>query len=155
MAPRAIAVLSSAYLHSPDARSFWKSLSSADDADTYRQLIPVRISEVRITEPFNEDPIVDLARMDATQATAKLLWALDRPMQPAGGAGKAAEDPRFPGAIPPVWNVPARNADFTGRGATLELLRDKLAGGGRAVVVAQALYGLGGVGKTRSPRTGS
>ena len=45
--------------------------------------------------------------------------------------------------------MPARNADFTGRGATLELLRDKLAGGGRAVVVAQALYGLGGVGKTQ------
>ncbi len=149
VAPRAIAVLSSAYLHSPDARSIWKTLSSADAADTHRQLIPVRISEVRITEPFNEHPIVDLARMDAAQATAKLLWALDRPIQPAGGAGKTAEDPRFPGAIPPIWNVPARNADFTGRGATLELLRDKLAGGGRAVVVAQALYGLGGVGKTQ------
>ena len=45
--------------------------------------------------------------------------------------------------------MPARNADFTGRGATLELLRDKLAGGGVAVVLAQALYGLGGVGKTQ------
>ena len=149
VAPRAIAVLSSAYLHSPDARSIWKTLSSADAADTHRQLIPIRISEVRITEPYNEHPVVDLARMDANQATAKLLWALDRPMQPAGGTGKSAEDPRFPGAIPPIWNVPARNADFTGRGATLELLRDKLAGGGRAVVVAQALYGLGGVGKTQ------
>jgi CO dehydrogenase nickel-insertion accessory protein CooC1 len=149
VAPRAIAVLSSAYLHSPDARSIWKTLSSADATDTHRQLIPVRISEVRVTEPFNEHPVVDLARMDAAQATAKLLWALDRPVQPLGGAGKSAEEPRFPGAIPPTWNVPARNADFTGRGATLELLRDKLAGGGRAVVVAQALYGLGGVGKTQ------
>ena len=149
VAPRAIAVLSSAYLHSPDARSIWKTLSSADAADTHRQLIPVRISEVRISEPFNEHPVVNLARMDAAQATAKLLWALDRPVQPPGGAGKTAEEPRFPGAIPPTWNVPARNADFTGRGATLELLRDKLAGGGRAVVVAQALYGLGGVGKTQ------
>jgi CO dehydrogenase nickel-insertion accessory protein CooC1 len=149
VAPRAIAVLSSAYLHSPDARSIWKTLSSADATDTHRQLIPVRISEVRVTEPFNEHPVVDLARMDAAQATAKLLWALDRPVQPLGGTGKSAEEPRFPGAIPPTWNVPARNADFTGRGATLELLRDKLAGGGRAVVVAQALYGLGGVGKTQ------
>jgi CO dehydrogenase nickel-insertion accessory protein CooC1 len=148
-APRAVAVLSSAYLHSPDARAIWKTLSSADAADTHRQLLPVRISEVRITEPFNEHPAVDLARMDAPQATAKLLWALDRPVQPPAGTGKAAEEPRFPGAIPPIWNVPARNADFTGRGATLELLRDKLAGGGRAVVVAQALYGLGGVGKTQ------
>ena len=68
---------------------------------------------------------------------------------PPGRSGSQAEEPRFPGTIPPIWNVPARNADFTGRGATLELLRDKLAGGGRAVVVAQALYGLGGVGKTQ------
>ena len=57
--------------------------------------------------------------------------------------------PGLSGAVPPIWNVPARNADFTGRGATLEKLRDKLAGGGVAVVVAQALYGLGGVGKTQ------
>lgn len=149
LAPRAIAVLSSAYLHSPDARSIWKTLSSADTADTHRQLIPVRVSEIRVTEPFNEHPAVDLARMDAAQATAKLLWALDRPPQPQSRSGNQAEEPRFPGTIPPIWNVPARNADFTGRGATLELLRDKLAGGGRAVVVAQALYGLGGVGKTQ------
>jgi CO dehydrogenase nickel-insertion accessory protein CooC1 len=149
LAPRAIAVLSSAYLHSPDARAIWKTLSSADAADTHRQLVPVRVSEVRIIEPFTEHPAVDLARMDAAQATAKLLWALDRPAPPLGNTGTRTEDPRFPGTIPPIWNVPARNADFTGRGATLELLRDKLAGGGRAVVVAQALYGLGGVGKTQ------
>jgi cellulose biosynthesis protein BcsQ len=149
VAPRAIAVLSSAYLHSPDARAIWKTLSAADAAGTHRQLVPVRVSEVRITEPFTDHPVVDLARMDASQATAKLLWALDRPAQPVGSLGNGAAEPRFPGTIPPIWNVPARNADFTGRGATLELLRDKLAGGGVAVVVAQALYGLGGVGKTQ------
>jgi CO dehydrogenase nickel-insertion accessory protein CooC1 len=148
--PRAIAVLSSAYLNSPDARSIWKTLSAADAAGTHRQLVPVRVSDVRIIEPFTDHPIVDLARMDAAQATAKLLWALDRPAQPSGSLAAQAEEPRFPGRIPPIWNVPARNADFTGRGATLELLRDKLAGGGGvAVVVAQALYGLGGVGKTQ------
>ena len=95
MAPRAIAVLSSAYLHSPDARSLWKTLSSADAADTHRQLVPVRVSEIRITEPFTEHPVVDLARMDAAQATAKLLWALDRPAQPSGGGdpGRGAPVP--------------------------------------------------------------
>jgi CO dehydrogenase nickel-insertion accessory protein CooC1 len=149
LAPRAIAVLSSAYLHSPDARSIWKTLSAADAAGTHRQLVPVRVSDVRITEPFTGHPAIDLARMDASQATARLLWALDRPAPPSGSTGNPAAEPRFPGTIPPVWNVPARNADFTGRGATLEQLRDKLAGGGVAVVVAQALYGLGGVGKTQ------
>jgi CO dehydrogenase nickel-insertion accessory protein CooC1 len=147
-ASRTIAVLSSAYLHSPDARSAWKAISAADATGAQRHLVPVRVSDVRITEPFTDRPLVDLARLDSTQATAKLLWALDRPGQPAGSAAPA-DEPRFPGTVPPIWNVPARNADFTGRGATLELLRDKLAGGGAPVVLAQALYGLGGVGKTQ------
>lgn len=148
-APRAIAVLSSAFMHSPEARSIWKALSAVEAAGTHGQLVAVRVSDVRVTEPFVAHPVVDLARMDASQAAAKLLWALDRPAQPVGGMAAQSAEPRFPGTVPPIWNVPARNADFTGRGATLELLRDKLAGGGRAVVVAQALYGLGGVGKTQ------
>jgi CO dehydrogenase nickel-insertion accessory protein CooC1 len=151
-ASRAIAVLSSAYMHSPEARSIWKALSAADAAGMHRQLVPVRVSDVRVTEPFTDHPMVDLARLDATQATARLLWALDRPVQAAASTGAhtgASGEPRFPGKIPPIWNVPVRNADFTGRGTVLEKLRDKLAGGGVAVVVAQALYGLGGVGKTQ------
>jgi tetratricopeptide (TPR) repeat protein len=146
---RTIAVLSSAYLHSPEAKAIWKTLSAADATGTSRQLVPVRVSEIRITDPYSAYPVVDLARMDADQATARLLWALDRPAQPGGAMAARAEDPRFPGTVPPIWNVPARNADFSGRGAILEKLRDKLAGGGVAVVVAQALYGLGGVGKTQ------
>jgi hypothetical protein len=149
LAPRAIAVLSSSYLHSPDARSIWKVMSAADAAGTQRQLVPVRVSDVRVSEPFTDHPHVDLARLDAAQATQKLLWALDRPSQLPGGAAAQADEPRYPATVPPVWNVPARNADFTGRGAALEMLRDKLAGGGVAAAAAQALYGLGGVGKTQ------
>ena len=147
-APRAIAVLSSAYMHSAEGRVAWKALSAADAAGAHRQFVPIRVSDVRITEPFTEHPVVDLARVDEDQATTKLLWALDRPAQPRRWSG-SAEKPRFPGRVPPIWNVPARNADFTGRAATLERIRDKLAGGGDAAVVAQALHGLGGVGKTQ------
>jgi CO dehydrogenase nickel-insertion accessory protein CooC1/tetratricopeptide (TPR) repeat protein len=148
-APKTIAILSSAYLHSPQAQAIWKALSAADAAGMHRQLLPVRVSDVRVTEPFTDHPMVDLARLDAAQATSRLLWALDRPVQLAANTAAQSAELRFPGTIPPIWNVPARNADFTGRGATLEKLRDKLAGGGVAVVVAQALYGLGGVGKTQ------
>ena len=147
-APRAIAVLSSAYMHSPEARSVWKALSAADAAGTHRQLVPIRVTDVRMAQPFTDHPVVDLARMNEDQAAAKLLWALDRPAQPLGGGTLFTEKPRFPGKIPAIWNVPARNADFTGRAAILERLRDKL-GGGTTMVVAQALYGLGGVGKTQ------
>jgi tetratricopeptide (TPR) repeat protein len=148
-APRAIAILSSAYIHSPEGRSVWKALSAVDAAGAHRQLVSVRVSDGRISEPFTDHPVVDLARLDEDQASTKLLWALDRPAQPSGGGAGWTEKPRFPGRIPPIWNVPARNADFSGRAATLELLRDKLAGGGMTMVVAQALYGLGGVGKTQ------
>jgi hypothetical protein len=149
---RVIAVLSSAYVNSPEAKSFWRALSAADAAGIRTQIVPLRVTDVRITEPFSGHTIVDLARMDAAQATAKLLWAFDRPALPSG-AGMAAgpgmpEGARFPGTVPRIWRAPVRNADFTGRAATLELLRDKLAGSG-AVIVAQALYGLGGVGKTQ------
>jgi tetratricopeptide (TPR) repeat protein len=52
-------------------------------------------------------------------------------------------------SVPQIWNVPYRNADFTGREAILERLHDGLAGDGTAVVLARAVYGLGGVGKTQ------
>ena len=51
--------------------------------------------------------------------------------------------------VPRIWNIPHRNADFTGREAILERLHDGLAGDGTAVVLARAVYALGGVGKTQ------
>ena len=56
---------------------------------------------------------------------------------------------RASAAVPQIWNVPNRNADFTGRENVLERLHDELAGDGTAVVLARAVYGLGGVGKTQ------
>jgi hypothetical protein len=48
---------------------------------------------------------------------------------------------------PPVWRVPPRNPNFTGRDAMLERLGTQLAGAD--TVVVQALHGMGGVGKTQ------
>ncbi len=47
-----------------------------------------------------------------------------------------------------VWHVPARNPHFTGRSALLDRLRQQLRPA-RETLVVQALYGLGGVGKTQ------
>jgi tetratricopeptide (TPR) repeat protein len=145
-AQRVIAVLSSAYMGSPEARSLWRALSAADAAGIRRQMVAIKVTDARIVEPFGEHTVVDLTRMDAAQAAARLLWAFDRPAQIPGAT--QPDGPRYPGTVPQIWNAPARNADFTGRANTLELLRDKLSGRG-AVVVAQTLYGLGGVGKTQ------
>ena len=56
---------------------------------------------------------------------------------------------RAPTIVPQIWNVPNRNADFTGRANILERLHDELAGDGTVVVLARAVYRLGGVGKTQ------
>ncbi|HUN30877.1 MAG TPA: FxSxx-COOH system tetratricopeptide repeat protein [Trebonia sp.] len=142
---RVIALLSNAYMNSAEARSLWRALVAADAAGIRRQIVPIRVTDVRISEEFSDYTLIDLARMDGTQATTRLLWAFDRPPLPHGAQ---PDGPRFPGTVPRVWSAPGRNADFTGRAETLELLRDKLSGSG-AVIVAQALYGLGGVGKTQ------
>jgi tetratricopeptide (TPR) repeat protein len=56
--------------------------------------------------------------------------------------------PRFPTALPPVWNLPfRRNSAFTGREQALTGLAEQL-GRDAAAAVTQALQGVGGVGKT-------
>ena len=49
--------------------------------------------------------------------------------------------------VPRAWNIPARNPAFTGRDGLLAAVRERLEAGQAAVV--QALYGMGGVGKTQ------
>ena len=60
-----------------------------------------------------------------------------------------AEKPRFPGALPPTWNVPHnRNPNFTGREEHLASLKIALSSG-KPAALTQAIHGLGGVGKTQ------
>ncbi|MGB6455519.1 MAG: FxSxx-COOH system tetratricopeptide repeat protein [Streptosporangiaceae bacterium] len=58
-----------------------------------------------------------------------------------------SSDHRLTGTKPRLWNIPARNPAFTGREDLLAAVRERLQGGQAAVV--QALYGMGGVGKTQ------
>jgi len=60
-----------------------------------------------------------------------------------------AEKPRFPGTLPPIWNVPHnRNPNFTGREDHLANLKTAL-NSGKPAALTQAIHGLGGVGKTQ------
>ncbi|MEZ0093922.1 FxSxx-COOH system tetratricopeptide repeat protein [Streptacidiphilus sp. EB129] len=149
-AARTVALLSPAYVRSPQAQTVWNSILGSDPVGSRRELIPVRVGDVRLTAPFSNRNSVDLVRLEEQQAAAALLRALGRtdplPQLVPG------EGPRFPATRPAIWNVRLRNPAFTGRAGVLERLRDQLRGGTSATVVLptpQTLYGLGGVGKTQ------
>jgi hypothetical protein len=141
-------LLSPSYVRASQARAVWEKLTAAESDGSRRILIPICVAEVRLEPPFDAWSTVDLVRLDEPAAIEALLKTLElRSSSPTDGL---IDRPavRFPGARPPVWSVPARNAAFTGRAGLLERLRNNLSIGS-AVVKPQAVHGLGGVGKTQ------
>jgi hypothetical protein len=141
-------LLSPSYVRASQARAVWEVLAAAESDGSRRTLIPICVAEVRLNPPFDAWNAVDLVRLDEQAATEAVLRTLDLrpPQSPDGATDRPAV--RFPGARPPVWSVPARNASFTGRAALLERLRNNLSIGS-TMVKPQAVHGLGGVGKTQ------
>lgn len=146
---RVLVLLSRDYLESPNAAKFWRTVGAQDP--TGEVLVPIRLDSARLVPPFTDrHPAIDVVNMTEERARQALLAMFDelRPPVGAGRRGSAPQGPRFPSTQPPIWEVPQRNATFTGRGDVLEGLRDRLSSS-PTVVVPQALYGLGGVGKTQ------
>ncbi|MGW7362104.1 FxSxx-COOH system tetratricopeptide repeat protein [Streptomyces sp. NPDC054841] len=152
---RIVVLLSPDYVRLPHAHEVWKSVSARDPEASQRMLIPVRIHPAPLPVPFGDLVAVDLVeRDDQGEAEAALLAAVGRPDPLAGEPVRPAgadddQGPRYPGTPPPVWHVPTRNAAFTGRGRTLEEMRDGFAAGGPLGGPPQAVFGMGGVGKTQ------
>lgn len=152
MASRALVLLSQSYVKATQAKKLWNLLAQKA-APGGRFVVPIRLDGVRLPHPFAECLPVDLAGI-ATEERARDLVLAQLDVSDVAQAGQrrlpdaARQGPRFPATPPPVWNAPQRNATFTGRTSLLEDLRDRLAGS-VTVVVPQALYGLGGVGKTQ------
>jgi hypothetical protein len=149
MTGRTIAILSAAYLDSPDAADVGEAIVAADPVGTSRRLISIQVSDVHAGPPFDR-LTVDMTRRDEGQAIDELLKALGYPPKPTVQQdGGSVRQPRYPRNNPPIWQVPTRNAVFTGRVEVLEQLHDRLTGTSMAVVAPMALHGLGGVGKTQ------
>jgi hypothetical protein len=155
-AARTIAVLSGEYLESMYGGAEWQAAWAADPQGTGRKLLIVRVAEcdrpgllgqVVGVDLFGQTEAAAKARLRAMVAAAVAGRAKPSVAPGFPGAGRAMpRAARFPGALPQVWKVPARNPHFTGRGPDLDKLGRALAAG---AVTVHSVHGLGGVGKTQ------
>ena len=156
-AARTIVVLSDEYLASVYASAEWQAAWAGDPEGAERKLLPVRVSDCRRAGLLAGVVGIDLFGQSEAAARARLrrmvsgaMASRAKPQEKPGfpGAGRAMPRPsRFPGALPDIWNVPARNPRFTGRGPDLDHLAQVLAAG--SAITVQAVRGLGGVGKSQ------
>jgi hypothetical protein len=151
-ADRLLAVCTEAYFSSVFGGTELRA-AFAHSAAVQGRIVPVLVEPVTLPALYAPLIHLDLTGLDEATAAARLRARLvgGRPTSapPFPRAGPAPTDrPGFAGALPAVWKVPPRNPHFTGRDGMLTQLRKRLrAGEGRLAV--QALYGLGGVGKTQ------
>jgi tetratricopeptide (TPR) repeat protein len=158
-AKRALLVLSGPYLTSAHGEAEWRTFYAQDPSGERGLLLPVRVGPVELPGLLKTRVYVDLVDQDAAGAQAALLAAARgargkpaaEPEFPGGRrhARSAIEQPRFPGELPAVWNVPSHpNPFFTGRDLLLAEMNNRL----NASEVTRrrvVLTGLGGVGKTQ------
>ena len=157
-AERTLAVLSPDYLKALYTQPEWAAAFAQDPTGAEGRLLPVRVRACELTGLLKPIGYVDLVGCDEVAAAREaLLSGIQRgrakpskvPSFPGVEGAEAPEAPSFPGALPPIWNVPHnRNPDFTGRGGILEDLHEVLHSG-QAAALTQTLSGLGGVGKTQ------
>ncbi|HYV07935.1 MAG TPA: FxSxx-COOH system tetratricopeptide repeat protein, partial [Blastocatellia bacterium] len=157
-ATRTIAVLSPEYLTALFTQPEWAAAFAQDPTSEKGTLLPVRVRKCEIKGLLHPIVYIDLFNLEEAAAKTALLDGVkrgrarpDHPPEFPGPTRTISTKPRFPGAMPAIWNVPhLRNPNFTGREQELDDLRASLLKGETAALVQpRAIHGLGGVGKTQ------
>ncbi|HII06093.1 MAG TPA: TIR domain-containing protein, partial [Methanotrichaceae archaeon] len=154
-AERTIIVLSPDFLSSSFTPSEWAVAFKKDPTGEKGLIVPVRVRKCELDGLLSTISRIDLIGFDEEPAKQTLLDGVKferaTPTMPPGfpGSRSVTAEPRFPGVLPPVWNVPyIRNPNFTGRKSLLTDLHAAL-NSGQYAALTQAIVGLGGVGKTQ------
>ena len=156
-ARRTITVLSPRYLTSAYAQAEWSAVFAEDPTGEKGMLIPVRIETCELQGLHKAIVYIDLVRKDNDEAKSFLLEQVElvikrkrqKPDQEPNYPGEYKSEPRFPGALPEVWNLPRRNPNFTGRDQILKELCVSLNEARSTALTQHALHGLGGIGKSQ------
>ncbi len=151
-ADRLLAVCTQAYFASAYGGAELRA-AFAQSAAAQGRIVLVLVEPVTLPPLYAPLINVDLTGLDeagaASRLRARLTGGPPTSAPPFPRTGPAPTDkPGFAGALPAVWRVPPRNPRFTGRDGMLAELRRRLRTG-EGTLVVQALYGLGGVGKTQ------
>ncbi len=154
-ADRTLVVASPAYFDAEYTTPEWEAAFAQDGRGLAGKLLPVIVRACELPQLLQRLSYIDLVGLEPDAAKERLLASVSdqraKPEREPAFPGQAAAppEPRFPGSLPPVWNVPHdRNPNFTGREELLSGLHGSLHAG-QATVLRQALRGLGGVGKTQ------
>lgn len=151
-AHRTIAVLTPAYFESQFTESEWTTAFKKGN------LLPVRVVDFAVEGLLSARVHIDLAGKNETEAKEALLNGVrdkrrkptTEPPFPQSSIGERmiVEQPRFPRALPPIWNIPhQQNPNFIGRDSLLDQIHRTLTSENAAALTA--IHGLGGVGKTQ------
>ena len=155
-AERTIAVLSPDYLTARFTQPEWQAAFAQDPTGEKGLLLPIRVRRCDPPGMLAPRVYIDLVGLAEDAAQEKLLTGVRRnsgpttaPSFPGASSRTVPTRPRFPGTLPPVWNVPHhRNPNFTGREELLAAIHQALTSG-QPAALTQALSGLGGIGKTQ------
>jgi hypothetical protein len=151
-----IAVISKAFFASKYTEAEWTAAFTNDPTGSERRFIMVRIEDVQVTGLLKPRVYIDLVGLDANKARERLIKQIGgeraKPIQPPVFPESNVlkrPSPRFPGELPPIWNIPLRrNPNFTGRDDYLLKLESELKSGSHAALT-QVISGMGGIGKTQ------
>ncbi|NOR47290.1 MAG: TIR domain-containing protein, partial [Methanosarcinaceae archaeon] len=113
-AERTIAILSPAFLNADHTQPEWAAAFAQDPAGKRGTLLPVRVQKCDLKGLLSAITYIDLVDLNETAAKKALLQGISRerikplvePAFPGDVRRSVTEQPRFPGSLPPIWNVP-------------------------------------------------